>query len=774
MDYDQDLKKAMGWNRINLELVGIWPNLTLSKEQLPNYRPLIICVWIALFLTLPQSVNLFMLDGDLALITDNLCLANIPATNAIIKMIITWYHREDLRLLVKSFYVDWYSSKTEEERTIMMNRAKITQYISIWCTLLAHPMNAVYISLRTFAIVTIDRSNEMQDRLLLFSAYFPYNVRPPLVLLLTNIGQAFACCLGTFLYTSIDIFIAMLVLHACGQFENLKRRLEGLMGEKNGTRSMDDIRKELRSIVERHEHLNWVATMIDKCFSQLLLIQLVLCTIEICFQGFMFFNYVYICRRLRTDCTLRSLRFVLACTCVIFVQVYFQLSKRACAKKEAEVLNGRIVFSYRKRTPAMVSMDVQRDLKYVYSWNYYTMKFMGIWPEERRWNQPSNYLVLIPVFMMLCFVCVPQTANLPRIWNNLYLIVENLSMGNITITISLIKMTIFWTKGKSLKFLLKCMAEDWSEKMSVNDRKTMRNIARITRITIIRSTLMCIILVILYSFLRFFTVKYSGTRLLFRGYFPYDLDVSPSYELTICGQLIGAFYAAMSYTAVDTFVAMLVFHVCGQLSILSKDIRNLPSHGKTDMQVKLGRVVRKHKYLNTFVEKIENCFNVMLLLQMLGCTVQLCFQCFQVIVVGKTISFLERNVFLRKSMHDVSRLTNVILLLVDRRRKERVRDIATYLPVPLRQLLMLQLYLYCYVGERLLIESTELANAAYNCKWYNLSAKNAKLLVIIIQRARLPMRITAGKFCTLTLMLYSDILKRSMGYISVLYATKNK
>ncbi|XP_017795128.1 PREDICTED: odorant receptor 67c-like [Habropoda laboriosa] len=391
------------------------------------------------------------------------------------------------------------------------------------------------------------------------------------------------------------------------------------------------------------------------------------------------------------------------------------------------------------------SMDVQPDLKYVYGWNHYTMRFMGIWPEERKWNQPSSYLALIPVLMMFLFVCVPQTINLSFIWGDFNLVVENLSMGNITITISLLKTIAFWINGKPLKSLLKCMADDWSTVSKKDDLDTMSNIARITRKTIISSTVLCHIVVITYIFLRFLTRKYSGTRLLFRAYFPYDSDVSPNYEFTVIAQIIAAFYAATTYTAVDTFIVMLILHVCGQLSNLRNEFGKLQACDKVTLQAKLGKIVQKHEYLNRFAETIERCFNMMLLIQMLGCTVQLCFQCFQAVMS------IDEEI-------DENMIFQILFLLF----------YVVYV--------MLQLFLYCYVGERLSVESVEIANAAYDSEWYNLSPKNAKLLLIIMRRARLPLQITAGRFATFTLMLYSQILKTSVGkgYVSVLYAMKYK
>ncbi|KAF3423722.1 hypothetical protein E2986_11814 [Frieseomelitta varia] len=92
--------------------------------------------------------------------------------------------------------------------------------------------------------------------------------------------------------------------------------------------------------------------------------------------------------------------------------------------------------------------EINRNLNYQYGLNRYTMKFAGIWPEERKWNRASSYIVLMPFLTMLCFACGPQTIDLPFIAHDLNLVVENLSMANVTLTISLVKTMTFWMNGK--------------------------------------------------------------------------------------------------------------------------------------------------------------------------------------------------------------------------------------------------------------------------------------------------------------------------------------
>ncbi|XP_076477523.1 odorant receptor 13a-like [Bombus vancouverensis nearcticus] len=344
---------------------------------------------------------------------------------------------------------------------------------------------------------------------------------------------------------------------------------------------------------------------------------------------------------------------------------------------------------------------------------------------------------------MVCFACAPQTINLLLIAGNSNLVIENLST-NITTTISLMKAMAVWIKGKPLKFLVKCMANDWNTTTDKAERETMVNIRRITRKTTIRSTLMANIVLLAFVPARLFSMRYSDNMLFYRGYFPYNITISPNYELTMIGQFMATFYAATTYTAVDTFVVLLIFHVCGQLSNLRDDLRKIHSYDKKDLEKKLQKIIQKHEYISRFANKIENSFNMMLLLQMLSCTIQICSQSYQVIM-----SFGEQEM-----EYMILQLSFLLIYVV---------------------YVMLHLFLYCYMGEKLTSESTEIADTVYNAEWYNLPPKNARWLIIIMCRARAsPLKITAGKFCSFTLVLFSQVLKTSMGYVSVLHAMKNK
>jgi len=83
-------------------------------------------------------------------------------------------------------------------------------------------------------------------------------------------------------------------------------------------------------------------------------------------------------------------------------------------------------------------------------------------------------------------------------------------------------------------------------------------------------------------------------------------------------------------------------------------------------------------------------------------------------------------------------------------------------------LMMIQLSFYTFAGDYLEMRSIALSYATYNCDWYELPASVAKDFQIILMRASIPHQLTAGKFISMNMMTFKDILKSTASYLSVL------
>ncbi|XP_043665424.1 odorant receptor 13a-like [Vespula pensylvanica] len=428
---------------------------------------------------------------------------------------------------------------------------------------------------------------------------------------------------------------------------------------------------------------------------------------------------------------------------------------RACAMKDTELTLPHI----RKEPPrnsswyilaakahmerSGVDREKKSHVRYAFGWNIYTMRIMGLWPQEKMYNPSENLKVFSAVFFMFSFVSLPQTVNLFFIWGDFDLVVENLAMDNVFFSITILKTIVFWLNGKTLKGLLNLMEEDRKEATKEDDIKRIMTVADNSRKITITVNIISHSIFIIYAIMHVATNYPTIRGLYFPAYFPWETKPSPNYELTFLGQLVACYYSTVIYSLVDTFLATLVLHVCGQLANLKHELINFQSETTEEFHEKLGRIVKKHDYLNDFTETIENCFNMMLLIQMLGCTIILCLESFDTLEVLTG----EKNEFFLLELGCIAFYVSYVLL---------------------------QLYLYCYIGQRLLSESTGIADAAYECEWFNLSPNEAKCLILIMRRARSPLRITAGKFCSFNHELFSEVVRTAMGYLSVLYTVKSE
>ncbi|KAF7405495.1 hypothetical protein HZH66_004401 [Vespula vulgaris] len=322
-------------------------------------------------------------------------------------------------------------------------------------------------------------------------------------------------------------------------------------------------------------------------------------------------------------------------------------------------------------------------MDYALGWNRFNLELLGVWPEPskgtllRRITSASIFWTSTTVIFL--FICAPQTTDLILNSTTLDEAIENLSI-NIPIAFALIKQIVLRYHGEALRLLLVEIVNDWTQTSPGPERLTMLKNAKISRrISLSCSTLAYTMLIAFVSLQTYASITSASEvdlgGLLHPATFPYDTKKSPYFEITWMGQFIGSILTGISYSCFDTFFAVFVLHLCGQLSSMGSQEKDLP-------------------------------------------------------IVGIIFFFIH-----------------VIYAL-------------------------LHLYISCYVGETLLVESTGIAFSAYDCAWYDLPPKKAMCLMIIICRARVAFQITAGKFSPLSLELFGSIMKTSAGYLSVLLAVK--
>uniref|UniRef100_A0A182JM38 Uncharacterized protein n=1 Tax=Anopheles atroparvus TaxID=41427 RepID=A0A182JM38_ANOAO len=81
---------------------------------------------------------------------------------------------------------------------------------------------------------------------------------------------------------------------------------------------------------------------------------------------------------------------------------------------------------------------------------------------------------------------------------------------------------------------------------------------------------------------------------------------------------------------------------------------------------------------------------------------------------------------------------------------------------------MFKLFLLCYFGNRLIIESDTLADCVYSIDWVSMPLSEQRLVLIMIANAQPPLQVN-GIFMPLSMASFFTIMKASYSYYTLLH-----
>ncbi|KAK9294601.1 hypothetical protein QLX08_010827 [Tetragonisca angustula] len=197
-------------------------------------------------------------------------------------------------------------------------------------------------------------------------------------------------------------------------------------------------------------------------------------------------------------------------------------------------------------------------------------------------------------------------------------------------------------------------------------------------------------------------------------------------------QAMHIFVNAVAHCANDGLFFSLTMHLCGQFEILKMNFAKFEI-GELGGEKKLRILVKRHCQLAVLANDLEQTFNMIVLVQLLMSALLIC---------------VDGFVFLAclGAGDNVGALKSVVLMVT----------------------LLIQLYLYAYAGDALESRTEEIAQAVYQSLWYRSRGRAARDLLLIINRGHLSCHLTAGKFLSMNIFTFKEILKTSASYLSVL------
>ncbi|XP_025073486.1 LOW QUALITY PROTEIN: odorant receptor Or2-like [Pogonomyrmex barbatus] len=82
--------------------------------------------------------------------------------------------------------------------------------------------------------------------------------------------------------------------------------------------------------------------------------------------------------------------------------------------------------------------------------------------------------------------------------------------------------------------------------------------------------------------------------------------------------------------------------------------------------------------------------------------------------------------------------------------------------------MFVQIYVYCWSGNEVILKSTSIGDAIFRMDWPLLSINEKKKLLMIMIRSTIPIKFTSSFLITLSLQSYSNILKTSYSAFNLL------
>ncbi|XP_039312123.1 odorant receptor 67d-like [Solenopsis invicta] len=236
-------------------------------------------------LTVPALIQLIKVWGDMLQIIDNLQYT-LPFLVIELKIFVIWYKRRVLSLLINMIVKDWLEVKIDQERNVMLKKARITRLLvksGIFILVFAELSRISSPFFRQYFEHTKNLTNP--EGSFPIPTYYWYDVTSSPKYELTYLAQIIGMTAGGLTYVVVDNFLGLLILHVCGQMENLHLRLMNLGKD-------SDFRTVLKYNVKEHIRLIRSVEAIDSTFNLLLLTMIGFFSIFFSLQGFLIINAV--------------------------------------------------------------------------------------------------------------------------------------------------------------------------------------------------------------------------------------------------------------------------------------------------------------------------------------------------------------------------------------------------------------------------------------------------------------------------------------------------
>ncbi|XP_026501462.2 odorant receptor 4-like [Vanessa tameamea] len=360
----------------------------------------------------------------------------------------------------------------------------------------------------------------------------------------------------------------------------------------------------------------------------------------------------------------------------------------------------------------------------LFDFNIKYLTMVGLWPHDDWGNDKMRlykiYEVILHI-MSIAFITVTGIGTYQH-KHDITILMTNLDKALAAYNF-VAKIFFFVIKRKQLNNLIFEIRNSGDE-VSLDRRNLM--VIHVIMITVISTGL-----VTTFSMLS----QFKG-EMTVEAWMPFD-PFKNRMSLLLAAQILAVYFVVPCLYrafAIQGIVCSLVMYFCDQLIELQERLKGLSYSEERERIVRdeFKQIVKKHVRIMRYSNTFTNIFKEFFLIQNLAVTIELCLNALMVTVVS-----LEEKTLL------VSFLGYLGLALINA-------------------------YIFCYLGNELIVQSTGIAQAAYESGWTSWPVDMQKDLLILIRAAQKPLILSAGGMTIMCIQTYSQALYNAYSIFAVL------
>ncbi|KAG5318442.1 OR4 protein, partial [Acromyrmex heyeri] len=273
-----------------------------------------------------------------------------------------------------------------------------------------------------------------------------------------------------------------------------------------------------------------------------------------------------------------------------------------------------------------------------------------------------------------------------------------------------------------------------------------------------------------------------------------DTRYSPANEIVLMTQMLSGFIVNSTTVSACSLAAVFAIHACGQLDILilrlGKLVEGEDAEKNESVHRRLTNIVNHHLRVLRFIGCIEDVMHQICLVELLGCTFNLCMLGYYSITLDMLFSWLNDLVDEEGNESAEQRLAIIV------EHHLRVLSFISRMETIMQQICLVELlgctlnmcllayyfitnmdsfdmaktisyviiylsvafniFIFCYIGEILTEQCKNVGERVYMINWYELPHKTALGLILVITRSSNVIKITAGKLFQLSIATFGD------------------